>query len=445
MEGENRRKTEIPSLEGLNGIRATLNSYGYNNEDIGFDDKTGTVTLYGKNFMKPEIYDSDNGITYASENSIRSNLKSFDYEPLKEVTPYYSAFAGNNNLPFNAIGYSDGNITIGGTEIPYAYIDENNKAWAKQSDLDKAFNEYRQSSGVKSNSEIFDKYNSLYGDEINKVLNRIKNRGEFSYNVEDDPVYKAYKAMYEREGNRSAEDTLAAYSAQTGGYANSAAVTAAAAARQYYSEKLNDVIPELEAQAYNRYIADLENDFNTLESLKNLFSDMFNMEYKANRDTAEDIYRAANDDIERDRYSEKNNREKRASDLEYELGVQELNSNYMFDEQNYRIGEQKLKQGELNYQLGEQELKQGKLDYLLGEQELKKGELDIQKSQQDLRKGEMDLKKDAMSLSQTAQKIRKGEIDIQQSQMNLISTSIKQEILQQQKELNRLKIENYDK
>lgn len=447
------KKYEIPEYEGLKGIRATLNSYGYGNNEIGFNEERGTVTIGGKDLMKPEVYDSDKGITYASESDIRNSLKSFK-DPVVEVTPYYSKYAGINNLPLYSIGFSDGNVTLGGENIPYAYIDENNKAWAKQSVLDEAFANYKNSSNIKSNYDILDKYNKLYGSEINNLFEKVTNRDEFEYNVEDDPIYKSYKAMYEREGERSAEDVMASYSAQTGGYANSAAVTAAADARQYYSQKLTDKIPELEEKAYNRYMSEYENDIKALNSLTELYKDMFGIEYAVNQDTAESLYKAQSDDVERDRYAEESKREKMLEELEYALDLQKYEANDIFNEQkkkkndqDYLLGEQELKKNDQDYEIGLQKIKKNDQDYLLGEQELKKNDLDYRLSEQELLTNKIkqeileqekilnsqNMQKNSQSINYKAQsnaqnsvlneqKIRKNEQEIQ---MNDLEYSIK--------------------
>lgn len=406
------KKKEIPEYEGAKGIRATLNSYGYSNDEIGFNEERGTVTLGGKDLMKPEIYDSENGITYANEESIRNSLKNFS-DPVVEVTPYYSNYAGNNNLSMYSIGFSDGDVTLGGERIPYTFIDENNKAWAKQSVLDNAFAKYKNSTDIKSNYNIFNKYDRLYGGELDKLLENVTNRDEFEYNAEDDPVYKAYKAMYEREGNRSAEDTMAAYSAQTGGYANSAAVTAAADARQYYSQKLTDKIPELEERAYNRYMAEYENDIKALDALRELYTDMFGMEYTVNRDTASDLYKAQADDIERDRYAEESSREKMLAELEYMLGLQEYDANSIFNEQ-------KQKKNDQDYEIGKQTIKKNDQDYEIGQQKIRKNEQDFEIGEQTIRKNEQDY--------------RKGE-------QELLMDKIRQQILEQEKVLNSQKMQ----
>ncbi len=78
----------------------------------------------------------------------------------------------------------------------------------------------------------------------------------FSYDPESDPVYRSFRKQYIREGRRSAEDTLGIASAASGGIPSSYAVSAASQAGNYYASQLADRVPELERQAYDRYLDD---------------------------------------------------------------------------------------------------------------------------------------------------------------------------------------------
>lgn len=79
------------------------------------------------------------------------------------------------------------------------------------------------------------------------------------------------------------------YSALTGGLANSGAVSAAAQAGQYWSDKLMDVIPELAEGAYERYVQEIENDRKVLNDIMSVDEHLFDREYKVNEDVKNDI------------------------------------------------------------------------------------------------------------------------------------------------------------
>ena len=79
----------------------------------------------------------------------------------------------------------------------------------------------------------------------------------FSYNLESDPVWQAYKKQYTREGQRATQDALGTTAASTGGIPSSYATAAATQAGDYYAAQMTDKVPELYRQAYNRYLNEL--------------------------------------------------------------------------------------------------------------------------------------------------------------------------------------------
>lgn len=126
-------------------------------------------------------------------------------------------------------------------------------------------------------------YNSQYSSRIDDMLNQLLNRDKFSYNAMNDPLYQQYASMYNREGNRAMNDTLASAAANAGGM-NSYAVTAAQQANDYYSSQLNDKIPELYQLAYSMYMDDIDNQVRDL----GLLQDMDSTQYNRYRDTMSD-------------------------------------------------------------------------------------------------------------------------------------------------------------
>lgn len=79
----------------------------------------------------------------------------------------------------------------------------------------------------------------------------------FSYDLESDPVWQAYKKQYTREGQRATQDALGTTAASTGGIPSSYATAAATQAGDYYAALMTDKVPELYQQAYNRYLNEL--------------------------------------------------------------------------------------------------------------------------------------------------------------------------------------------
>lgn len=126
-------------------------------------------------------------------------------------------------------------------------------------------------------------FESQYSSKIDEMLNNILSREEFSYDAETDPLFQQYKNQYNREGNRSMNDTLAAAASNAGGM-NSYAITAAQQANDYYAAQLGDKIPELYQLAYEMYLKDIDNQVRDL----GLLNDMDDKQYNRYRDTMSD-------------------------------------------------------------------------------------------------------------------------------------------------------------
>lgn len=116
-------------------------------------------------------------------------------------------------------------------------------------------------------------YSNAYSQLQQQLLSDLLNRQEFSYDKETDPQWASYKKSYLREGDRATSNALAQASAASGGRPSSYAVNAATQAGDHYATKLNDIIPTLYQQAYDRYLQEYQmkqsdlNAVNTQEQL----------------------------------------------------------------------------------------------------------------------------------------------------------------------------------
>lgn len=97
-------------------------------------------------------------------------------------------------------------------------------------------------------------YDNQYAEQQQALLDAILNREDFSWSKETDPQWSSYKKSYLREGDRATANAMAQASAASGGRASTAAITAATQAGDYYATQLNDIIPTLYQQAYDRYL-----------------------------------------------------------------------------------------------------------------------------------------------------------------------------------------------
>lgn len=92
-------------------------------------------------------------------------------------------------------------------------------------------------------------YSSKYGNQLNAALDTVTN---FQYDPLQDASYQALAKVYGARGNIAAKDTLADAASLNGGMQTSYAVSAAQQARNQYNQELAAMIPDLEANAYNR-------------------------------------------------------------------------------------------------------------------------------------------------------------------------------------------------
>ncbi len=132
-------------------------------------------------------------------------------------------------------------------------------------------------------------YESQYDPAIQALLEKILNRGDFSYDALNDPLYQQYSAQYQREGDRAMRNTLAEAAASAGGM-NSYAITAAQQANDYYASQMADKVPELYQLAYQMYLQDKESMVQDL----GLLQGMDNTQYNRYRDTMQDYYNDKN-------------------------------------------------------------------------------------------------------------------------------------------------------
>lgn len=89
--------------------------------------------------------------------------------------------------------------------------------------------------------------------QLSQLYDRIMNREQFTYDLNGDALYQQYKDKYQNLGKQAMMDTMGNAAALTGGYGSSYAATAGNQAYQQYLQQLNDIVPELYQQAYNRY------------------------------------------------------------------------------------------------------------------------------------------------------------------------------------------------
>ena len=119
------------------------------------------------------------------------------------------------------------------------------------------------------------KYTSKYTPQAENALKEAADmKFKMNYSLQDDPAYQQYRDQFVHQGQMAAQEAAGNAVQQTGGYGSTAAV---AAGQQAYNESLthlNDIVPELYNQAYQREWNQFENERNTLFQLADAYKNM---------------------------------------------------------------------------------------------------------------------------------------------------------------------------
>ena len=129
-------------------------------------------------------------------------------------------------------------------------------------------------------------YQGTYDQQLKDLYDKIINRKDFSYDVNSDALYNQYKDQYVTLGKQAMQDTMGQAAALTGGYGSTYGEQVGQQAYNAYLQKLNDIVPQLQQQAYQRYQdegTDLYNQYSLVKGREDT-------DYGRYRDTVSDYY-----------------------------------------------------------------------------------------------------------------------------------------------------------
>ncbi len=129
-------------------------------------------------------------------------------------------------------------------------------------------------------------YNNSYAADIDALYAQITGREPFSYDLNSDPLYKQYRQQYLLGGRQAMMDIMGQASALTGGYGSTYSQSVGQQQYNAYLQQLNNVVPTLYENAYNRWQdegAELYNRYSLTQS-------MANDEYNKYRDSLSDYW-----------------------------------------------------------------------------------------------------------------------------------------------------------
>lgn len=108
-------------------------------------------------------------------------------------------------------------------------------------------------------------YTSQYQQQIDDLYNQIVNRQPFTFDLNGNALYQQYRDQYQRLGQQAMADTMGKASGLTGGYGSSYGQSVGQQAYNAYLQELNNIVPDLYAQARREYDTEGQN-------LRNLYA-----------------------------------------------------------------------------------------------------------------------------------------------------------------------------
>lgn len=151
---------------------------------------------------------------------------------------------------------------------------------------------YTPSAGVQAAQDYL---NGIIGNRptadptLSALYDQIMNREDFSYDLNGDALYQQYKDRFQNMGQQAMMDTMGNAAAMTGGYGSSYASTAGNQAYQQYLQQLNDIVPDLYQQAYDRYQQEGADLMNMYSMAYGQYRDQVS-DWEGNRDYAYNNY-----------------------------------------------------------------------------------------------------------------------------------------------------------
>lgn len=309
------QKTSVP--KGYRGIRETLTQRGVNNDRIGYKD--GYVTIDGQGLYKPTV--NIDGTTYADEaaiNNLTQQAYTMNKTPLV-ATRDYATSKGYGG----AVNYDGTNPTIGGVAVKPVYTTEDGISYVMQSEADRLIKDFETANKIRTNKGVTDRYDEKYGEAERQALDKILNREAFSYEPDSDPVYEAYKKMYEREADEALRRVLNDNNTSVTG-ASGAVLSEAIAAQNDELQKITDVIPELYSSAYDRYIGETDRLRDNLYDVASVADRDYQRAYTENRDQIDDSITALQLEREEASRIENERRANEAAEVANRLSIKEL-------------------------------------------------------------------------------------------------------------------------
>lgn len=250
-----------------------------------------------------------------------ADVKVITKEPETVAVRDYVASKGYSGI----VNWDGENPTVGGFKITPHEI-KNGIAYVAKSDVDSVLSNIEKNAGIKgARKSREEKFGKIESDALNAVVKQ----KPFSYDVENDVVYQAYKKQYEREAEHALRRILNDNNTSVTG-ASGAVLSEAMAAQNAELEKISDVIPELYEAAYKRYTDDADMKNTTLKTINDIANDYYDRVYESDADIIKHI--ADSGKAEREERQREIDNERNVQNDMYENALKEIEILYRADE-----------------------------------------------------------------------------------------------------------------
>ena len=131
---------------------------------------------------------------------------------------------------------------------------------------------------LSSQLETIQSGKTSYSDQVRDMMEQIKNRDKFSYDVDTDPLFQQALASAMNSGKQAMQDTIGQASALTGGYGSTYATSAGNQAYNAFIEDAYNNLPQYYQMAMNAY--QMEGD--EMYRMLGMYTDADDREYNRN-------------------------------------------------------------------------------------------------------------------------------------------------------------------
>lgn len=248
------------------GIRQGLVNKGVANSDIGYNPKTGYVTVQGRDFMKGNR--SYNGTNFTNQSNFNAAYDSFLKPQTQSDKVGQPVIQGISNTPSQTPNVV-GKVTTG--QVPGGPMANNPQftQWQNQLPNQQQGSQSTQTVGYPAYNPYANTQQNPYTSNIDQVIQQLLNYGQNQGNF--DPYassqYKAAEAQAQRQAQQSARQAQEAYGSAGFGRSTGLGERVAGINNSANEYLMTQVLPQIEAQEAARRQQEYNNVMQALQPL----------------------------------------------------------------------------------------------------------------------------------------------------------------------------------